>query len=444
MPSETKLPETKDRNLQYRFSDLLRKNATQFPDLKLSDHFILGCDLWRAAEQRLSFLLDEAGLLNLGRKITEHPDPPEFFVASLEFSQAIHHQISSAIDNEKGWIGHLPDHSKLSQYPEMVEGIEAYRKASFLYRKGDGAGPSDDIPAHLSDKVNLILLTLEELRVLSARKIGSWVHDIRNKLTFILGNLGLARTDLPSELSHLTAIEAAITQFNQSIKNLHYNNLGEFFNYLNEILPQFNDYELYLTHLLINDLPAQTRAYIINTSVAIKCLSAFMIDFQKDTGGKRSQFETLDIHRFIHDLADYSRSFSDSVQFEHCSETDVDLLVKANKSDIIRVFEILVKNAHEALEQTKDRDKKITLKTAVVDSKLQIQCINNGPPIAPEHLHQIFNYQFTTKSSVAGESRGVGLYTCKEIVGEYGGTIKAENTADGVCFTVILPLHQET
>jgi signal transduction histidine kinase len=68
---------------------------------------------------------------------------------------------------------------------------------------------------------------------------------------------------------------------------------------------------------------------------------------------------------------------------------------------------------------------------------------DDGPGISREHLAQIFNPFFTTKSS--GEGTGLGLYLVEEIISEHNGCMSVENREQGgTRFMVWLPLpHNE-
>jgi signal transduction histidine kinase len=68
---------------------------------------------------------------------------------------------------------------------------------------------------------------------------------------------------------------------------------------------------------------------------------------------------------------------------------------------------------------------------------------DDGPGISLEHLAQIFNPFFTTKSS--GEGTGLGLYLVEEIISEHNGCMSVENREEGgTRFMVWLPLpHNE-
>ena len=70
---------------------------------------------------------------------------------------------------------------------------------------------------------------------------------------------------------------------------------------------------------------------------------------------------------------------------------------------------------------------------------LQFYIDDDGPGISNEHLTQIFNPFFTTKSS--GEGTGLGLYLVEEIISEHNGCMSVENReAGGTRFMIWLPV----
>jgi len=75
------------------------------------------------------------------------------------------------------------------------------------------------------------------------------------------------------------------------------------------------------------------------------------------------------------------------------------------------------------------------------DGKLVVECADNGPGIAPQHLKQIFEPFFTTKDPDKGT--GLGLYISYDIVKKLGGSISVENRkAGGALFRIVLPVVQ--
>jgi K+-sensing histidine kinase KdpD len=81
--------------------------------------------------------------------------------------------------------------------------------------------------------------------------------------------------------------------------------------------------------------------------------------------------------------------------------------------------------------------------TISLDSDAQaarVHLHNHGAPIAPDMLERIFEYGVSEAAEAAdGERRGQGLFVARTYMAKMGGTIVAENTDDGVSFTLTLP-----
>ena len=73
------------------------------------------------------------------------------------------------------------------------------------------------------------------------------------------------------------------------------------------------------------------------------------------------------------------------------------------------------------------------------DRSMQIEVINQGPPVPAEHLDRIFDkfYRVTAADRVTGT--GLGLSICKGIIEAHGGRIWAENRSNGFAFVFTLP-----
>jgi two-component system sensor histidine kinase KdpD len=74
---------------------------------------------------------------------------------------------------------------------------------------------------------------------------------------------------------------------------------------------------------------------------------------------------------------------------------------------------------------------------------VQLQVINQSPPVPGEHLERIFDkfHRVTATDRVTGT--GLGLSICKGIVEAHGGRIWAENLPGGFAFNFSLPLQRE-
>jgi nitrogen fixation/metabolism regulation signal transduction histidine kinase len=114
------------------------------------------------------------------------------------------------------------------------------------------------------------------------------------------------------------------------------------------------------------------------------------------------------------------------------------------EADPIRVRQILhnlVKNALEAVANQQDGRVWISTQTIQRDDRpfFELRVEDNGPGFSDEMLQRLFEPYVTSKP----KGTGLGLAIVKKIVEEHGGMIWAENSADGACMVVQLPVLAE-
>ncbi len=116
-------------------------------------------------------------------------------------------------------------------------------------------------------------------------------------------------------------------------------------------------------------------------------------------------------------------------------------------TDFSQVVHNLIQNAMEAMQFSPTG--KLTITTQHDRSSYYIRIEDTGGGIPPEIGEKIFDPFFTTKSDKedrgdrSSAGTGLGLYTCREIIKSYDGTISVENrSGKGVVFTVSLPKQQ--
>jgi two-component system nitrogen regulation sensor histidine kinase NtrY len=111
------------------------------------------------------------------------------------------------------------------------------------------------------------------------------------------------------------------------------------------------------------------------------------------------------------------------------------IMIRADKTQINRLFTNLLQNAIESVPEEKNAEIKIA--TNGSDGKVLVMITDNGKGISPDMKGKIFTPNFTTKSS----GTGLGLAMCKGIVEKSNGNIWFE-TIDGesTTFFVQLPL----
>jgi signal transduction histidine kinase len=106
-----------------------------------------------------------------------------------------------------------------------------------------------------------------------------------------------------------------------------------------------------------------------------------------------------------------------------------DLVIKAEPKLLEALFSNLFSNSIHAM----DGHGEITIKVSDEKDQTIIKVVDQGPGIQKSNLSQIFSPLFTTKQ----EGTGLGLYSCKSIVNQHGGTIHFSN--DPSTFTIKLP-----
>nr|WP_279390516.1 MULTISPECIES: ATP-binding protein [unclassified Staphylococcus] len=126
-------------------------------------------------------------------------------------------------------------------------------------------------------------------------------------------------------------------------------------------------------------------------------------------------------------------------------EIHMDLLPSIDEEpweyDADRIDQVLTNLIDNATRYTKPGDK-INI-TSSVDDNYQILNVNDtGSGIAPEHLDLVFDrfYKVEASRTRGKQGTGLGLFICKMIIEEHGGTISVESKlGEGTTFVIKLP-----
>ena len=126
--------------------------------------------------------------------------------------------------------------------------------------------------------------------------------------------------------------------------------------------------------------------------------------------------------------------------------------IPGNRDKLVQAFLNLVKNAAEALSETRDGGR-IILTTAFrpgvrlsvpgtqtrVSLPLMIEVEDSGPGIAEAVKSHLFDPFVTTKRT----GTGLGLALVAKIVGDHGGIIECDSEPRRTVFRVLLPMHEQ-
>jgi signal transduction histidine kinase len=112
-----------------------------------------------------------------------------------------------------------------------------------------------------------------------------------------------------------------------------------------------------------------------------------------------------------------------------------DIYVFADRNQLVRVLNNVVKNAIQAIPE--DRRGRVDISLLKRDDKAIISIMDNGTGIPNDMRDKVFSPNFTTKSS----GTGLGLAICANIVETFNGRIYfATNPEEGTTFFIEIPL----
>ncbi len=155
-------------------------------------------------------------------------------------------------------------------------------------------------------------------------------------------------------------------------------------------------------------------------------------DFAKMPAGRNDH---LDLRTFIPEVLDMYKDFEKVNITLEMPEDDDQLKVLADKNQLLRVFNNLIKNAIQSYG--KNQTAEITVSCTRDDGYCNISIADSGCGIPEEKQDNIFTPYFTTKA----KGMGLGLSMVKNIIEGFGGSLwfKSEE-GRGSIFSFSLPL----
>ncbi|MFL5764852.1 MAG: ATP-binding protein [Bacteroidia bacterium] len=169
----------------------------------------------------------------------------------------------------------------------------------------------------------------------------------------------------------------------------------------------------------------------------IDTLSTIATEFSNFAKMPKASLEKINVRQTLQNAISLFHE-SENVNIEFRNENGEEAYVLADKEQLLRVFNNLLKNAVQAIPESKDG--KIVVRLEREKDKFLISITDNGSGIPDDVLDKIFVPNFTTKTG----GMGLGLAMVKSIVETAGGRIWFETkTGSGTTFYVALPCHQE-
>jgi signal transduction histidine kinase len=152
--------------------------------------------------------------------------------------------------------------------------------------------------------------------------------------------------------------------------------------------------------------------------------------------------ERMDVLQLAQSTVGLFRETSEGIDINFNAGNLTEAIISADKEQLVRVFNNLLKNAVQAIPE--DRNGKITVtlerQTTDTGARILLAFADNGTGIADEVIDKIFVPNFTTKTA----GMGLGLAMVKNITEHCGGRIWFETTkGKGTTFFVSFPEWRE-
>jgi signal transduction histidine kinase len=117
--------------------------------------------------------------------------------------------------------------------------------------------------------------------------------------------------------------------------------------------------------------------------------------------------------------------------------TESDRRAAMGSTELSQLITNLLFNARDAVVDADGDLRRIDVSVRDVDSMIEISVDDSGPGISEQARSRAFDAFFTTKDS--GSGTGLGLWICRRLVVEAGGSISLVNTGHGTRAVAILP-----
>lgn len=178
------------------------------------------------------------------------------------------------------------------------------------------------------------------------------------------------------------------------------------------------------------DIEQKMAEYTNSLLQQIDTLSSISSAFSVYAKMPAQQDETLNVVKITKLALDI---FNEDYIFFHAEKEEI--RVRFDRTQLIRVITNLVKNSIQSIEQKNPAEPQIDVIVHQEDDIVNISVTDNGIGVPEEFTNNIFEPQFTTKSS----GMGLGLGMVKNIVETYDGSITFNSTEEKTTFTVTFP-----
>jgi len=167
-------------------------------------------------------------------------------------------------------------------------------------------------------------------------------------------------------------------------------------------------------------------------------LNGLVTHFLEFARPQRPELRPTDIRALLESVVQLIAQTSPrtNVRFEKKIAPELPLL-RCDSEQLRQVILNLIINAVQAMPQ----GGQVTVEAQRQGENLVIRIRDQGTGISAEHVESIYDPFFTTKQT----GTGLGLPIAYQVVEQHGGElVLAENSPEGVCFAISLPINRQT
>jgi len=311
-----------------------------------------------------------------------------------------------------------------------------------------------EISTFLVALINIYVL-LFGLSIIVAIFISSYLTKPLKLIQEKLGKVKLGKTNEPIEWKQNDEIGSLVSEYNRMILELQnsavllakseretaWREMAK--QVAHEIKNPLTPMKLSVQHMerLINDKSPNLEEKIKKLSKTlveqIETLSTIANEFSNFAKMPKANNEKIYIKSILQNAIHLFKN-SENAEFIFNSDVQETTSVFADKEQLVRVFNNLIKNAIQAIPE--DRKAVIEIDLKKENATILIRIKDNGSGISDDIMDRIFAPNFTTKST----GMGLGLAMVKNIVESCNGKIWFETTKDkGTTFFVSLPEYKD-
>ncbi len=147
--------------------------------------------------------------------------------------------------------------------------------------------------------------------------------------------------------------------------------------------------------------------------------------------------EEFDFNAFFEEFLDpYKASLSNVLEYHNLLKNEEHTIL----GDRDRLSQVFINILENALKQTPQNKRKISIILDKVEDYLRVSIMDNGAGIASENLEIIFDQFVSIQTEYSSTGTGIGLYVARQIVNNLGGEIRADSKGIGSGSTFIVKL----